>query len=99
MSSDFPAPIINVALRAALAKCEPTVRTRDVREPADAGRATIETSLESTPRPIFIGPCRNIKHEKAAPVAGAAWHAINESGGRDRDRTCDPYHVKVVLYR
>jgi hypothetical protein len=20
-------------------------------------------------------------------------------GGRDRDRTCDPYHVKVVLYR
>ena len=22
-----------------------------------------------------------------------------ESGGRDRDRTCDPYHVKVVLYR
>lgn len=22
-----------------------------------------------------------------------------ESGGRDRDRTCDPYHVKVVLSR
>ena len=22
-----------------------------------------------------------------------------EDGGRDRDRTCDPYHVKVVLYR
>ena len=22
-----------------------------------------------------------------------------EIGGRDRDRTCDPYHVKVVLYR
>ncbi|GAP66318.1 putative phage integrase/recombinase [Mizugakiibacter sediminis] len=21
------------------------------------------------------------------------------SGGRYRDRTCDPYHVKVVLYR
>jgi hypothetical protein len=20
-------------------------------------------------------------------------------GARDRDRTCDPYHVKVVLYR
>ncbi len=20
-------------------------------------------------------------------------------GGRDRDRTCDPYHVKVVLFR
>ncbi len=22
-----------------------------------------------------------------------------EDGGRDRDRTCDPYHVKVVLSR
>jgi hypothetical protein len=22
-----------------------------------------------------------------------------ENGGRDRDRTCDPYHVKVVLFR
>ena len=21
------------------------------------------------------------------------------NGGRDRDRTCDPYHVKVVLFR
>jgi hypothetical protein len=24
---------------------------------------------------------------------------LDEPGGRDRDRTCDPYHVKVVLYR
>jgi hypothetical protein len=24
---------------------------------------------------------------------------IVETGGRDRDRTCDPYHVKVVLFR
>jgi hypothetical protein len=22
-----------------------------------------------------------------------------DRGGRDRDRTCDPYHVKVVLFR
>jgi hypothetical protein len=22
-----------------------------------------------------------------------------QNGGRDRDRTCDPYHVKVVLFR
>jgi hypothetical protein len=22
-----------------------------------------------------------------------------KAGARDRDRTCDPYHVKVVLYR
>ena len=24
---------------------------------------------------------------------------LTNLGGRDRDRTCDPYHVKVVLYR
>ena len=24
---------------------------------------------------------------------------LYSNGGRDRDRTCDPYHVKVVLYR
>jgi hypothetical protein len=28
-------------------------------------------------------------------------HPLNQilNGGRDRDRTCDPYHVKVVLSR
>jgi hypothetical protein len=25
--------------------------------------------------------------------------SAGEDGGRDRDRTCDPYHVKVVLFR
>ena len=25
--------------------------------------------------------------------------AIEQIGGRYKDRTCDPYHVKVVLYR
>jgi hypothetical protein len=24
---------------------------------------------------------------------------VNQFGGRYKDRTCDPYHVKVVLYR
>jgi hypothetical protein len=24
---------------------------------------------------------------------------LDFGGGRDRDRTCDPYHVKVVLFR
>jgi hypothetical protein len=23
---------------------------------------------------------------------------FSENGGRDRDRTCDPYHVKVVSW-
>ena len=30
---------------------------------------------------------------------GAARQILLEAGGRYRDRTCDPYHVKVVLYR
>ena len=32
--------------------------------------------------------------ERHLPVISEA-----SAGGRDRDRTCDPYHVKVVLYR
>jgi hypothetical protein len=27
------------------------------------------------------------------------FYVIEKIGGRDRDRTCDPYHVKVVLSR
>ena len=33
-----------------------------------------------------------------AALAGKV-SSTGRSGGRDRDRTCDPYHVKVVLYR
>ena len=29
----------------------------------------------------------------------AAWAGAVQFGGRYKDRTCDPYHVKVVLYR
>ncbi len=41
---------------------------------------------------------------RAAPVRGEERASrprsvAPEAGGRDRDRTCDPYHVKVVLYR
>jgi hypothetical protein len=31
--------------------------------------------------------------------SGKPSHRLYKSGGRDRDRTCDPYHVKVVLSR
>jgi integrase len=31
--------------------------------------------------------------------SGSARKSLAVLGGRDRDRTCDPYHVKVVLYR
>ena len=32
-----------------------------------------------------------------AALGFAVW--VGLGGGRDRDRTCDPYHVKVVLFR
>ena len=31
--------------------------------------------------------------------ASGVFENPGKSGGRDRDRTCDPYHVKVVLFR
>jgi hypothetical protein len=33
------------------------------------------------------------------PASGSVPKSLIGNGGRDRDRTCDPYHVKVVLYR
>jgi integrase len=35
----------------------------------------------------------------SASESGSAAKSLTFHGGRDRDRTCDPYHVKVVLYR
>ena len=33
-------------------------------------------------------------------VGSIQYHpSLGKDGGRDRDRTCDPYHVKVVLSR
>ncbi len=32
-------------------------------------------------------------------AAGGSFKNPRKDGGRDRDRTCDPYHVKVVLFR
>jgi hypothetical protein len=35
----------------------------------------------------------------ATAVSPDRSHDVREDGGRDRDRTCDPYDVNVVLYR
>jgi hypothetical protein len=35
----------------------------------------------------------------AAASIGGSFLSAWKDGGRDRDRTCDPYHVKVVLFR
>jgi hypothetical protein len=35
-------------------------------------------------------------YQEAAKIPGA--NSQNKDGGRDRDRTCDPYHVNVSRY-
>ncbi len=53
-------------------------------------------------RPLFaIEPRLNRSDLKAigARVMPKAPDFIGKSGGRDRDRTCDPFHVKEVLFR
>lgn len=45
-----------------------------------------------------------VENEKAGNHAGSFFLHLGplagtRSGGRYRVRTCDPYHVKVVLYR
>ena len=46
---------------------------------------------------------RGVSATSKADVTGilspGLWDELDAAGGRDRDRTCDPYHVKVVLYR
>ena len=37
--------------------------------------------------------------QKAGATRGQNAQLVETPGGRYRDRTCDPYHVKVVLYR
>ena len=39
------------------------------------------------------------RYDAAVLETGNALPGGQTDGGRDRDRTCDPYHVKVVLYR
>ena len=50
----------------------------------------------------FLGKVRGLfRHGEAAdrPSAAKTLDFSGFNGGRDRDRTCDPYHVKVVLFR
>ena len=55
--------------------------------------------LEVIGEPIFADGMIALRAsmERRTPLSASDRQAIN--GGRDRDRTCDPYHVKVVLYR
>src|SRR5262245_5867120 len=72
---------------------------------ADVALATncIMTLLaERTERPLFAVETLLNRDQLAAIGARQMpkkLEASRKSGGRDRDRTCDPYHVKVVLFR
>ena len=78
-------------------------------------RVSFKTIVLTVPgcRSIPI-PLKNGDAQRPVPVASlllprrasfdrgssyGAQQSFEKTGGRDRDRTCDPYHVKVVLYR
>jgi hypothetical protein len=50
-----------------------------------------------------IGRCLLLNPRELERIGARAFPKIRKKqrvdGGRDRDRTCDPYHVKVVLFR
>ena len=72
---------------------------------ADVALATdcIMTLLaERTERPLFAVDALLTRDQLEAIGARVMPKVLEKSGkdgGRDRDRTCDPYHVKVVLFR
>ena len=92
----------------------PTVATTDlamlVREALGhaSGRMTLDVYAHFVPTSQVSGAKvlasqlaangKIIERSRALPGRSGP-QLVDESGGRDRDRTCDPYHVKVVLYR
>jgi hypothetical protein len=72
---------------------------------ADVALATdcvIALLQEHCSRPLFAVDVLLTKAELEAIGARALPEVLKNQrvrGGRDRDRTCDPYHVKVVLFR
>jgi hypothetical protein len=58
----------------------------------DIGRAA--------PSSVFAALKPRRTHFALVVLAGSATRSLGaKRGGHDRDRTCDPYHVKVVLSR
>ncbi len=53
----------------------------------------------SPPFGLRRGSLRLLRHESLRWLAEPELAKQAKAGGRDRDRTCDPYHVKVVLSR
>jgi hypothetical protein len=72
---------------------------------ADVALATdciISLLAERCERPLFAIETRLNREDLRAIGARLMPKVLEKSrpnGGRDRDRTCDPYHVKVVLFR
>ena len=72
------------------------------------GRFSHGTPREHTAQPLpkltgLLGTVRGLfrQGEAGRNLEARLKYAIlgGKDGGRDRDRTCDPYHVKVVLFR
>jgi hypothetical protein len=57
------------------------------------GRMVPAETERAKPTPRMPAKCGQISQVSTIPQMARL------RGGRDRDRTCDPYHVKVVLFR
>ena len=75
-----------------------------------AGRFRIENDTRDEAERVVRAPSFSPATVRSGEVVGNSWNpsfsdlarigqVIEKDGGRDRDRTCDPYHVKVVLSR
>ena len=61
--------------------------------PLQAGKSGVSgRNSESSPRIAQAPGGRDARHHFYAAER-------HKNGGRDRDRTCDPFHVKEVLFR
>src|SRR5882762_7545498 len=64
--------------------------------------ARFARSRAAAPRPpapfgLWRGSLRSLRYDRFSGLAQPKLAKRAKAGGHDRDRTCDPYHVKVVL--
>ena len=57
------------------------------------------TAGNSTDPIALLRDGQHHRYKMLGACASCDRRKIEKNGGRDRDRTCDPYHVKVVLFR
>ena len=59
----------------------------------------VERIAVGVTQPLFYQQRSARLHHRDGWAPSITTPPMGKDGGRDRDRTCDPYHVKVVLSR